>query len=226
MSHSTHVGFNGPLRSSAGRCAIFDREPAPPHSSIRPPACGDKLVGVGSGARRSRGPRPPERIAKALALLASGVGNNPDALAKVRRADVGGRDATPERIIPAGGKLAEYLCHSPSKQRCDVLHDDEARSKLANETSIFAPQSRALPVETGARASEGDVLAGESAADVVDGDSVSGKSVGCEGSDVVIAGNLRPMLRQHAPAIGIDFAKRDRAERAGALEPERKAADS
>jgi len=111
-------------------------------------------------------------------LLASGVGNNPEALAKMRRADVGGCEATPERIIPAVGQVAENGGHPPPKQGCHVFHDDEAGSKLANDSSVFAPQARTFPVEAGALASVGEVLAGESAADGVDAQSIAGKNVG------------------------------------------------
>jgi hypothetical protein len=42
-------------------------------------------------------------------------------------ADVGGADATPERVIPCFGQVAEYMVETavlPAK-RGDVLHDDE-----------------------------------------------------------------------------------------------------
>jgi hypothetical protein len=183
-------------------------------------------VGVGRGARKFLGDRPPERIAEALVLLASGVGNNPDTLPEVRRADVGGCNATPDRIIPAFGQVSENDSHSPSKQSCDVLHDDEAGSKLANESSVFEPQARAFPVETASLPGEADVLAREAPADGVNGDSVSGKSGSVKSSDVFISGHARPVLRQDSPAEWVDLAKGDGLEGAALLKAEREAADA
>jgi hypothetical protein len=54
-------------------------------------------------------------------------GEQEHAFAAVRGADVGGADATPERVIPCFGQVAEYTVESsafPAK-RGDVLHDDE-----------------------------------------------------------------------------------------------------
>jgi hypothetical protein len=54
-------------------------------------------------------------------------------------------------------------------------------------------------------------LAGEAAADDIDGNSVSGKSVGCKGSDVLVAGDAWPVLGEHSPAERIDLAEGDGA---------------
>ncbi|OKI21395.1 hypothetical protein A6A25_08675 [Saccharothrix sp. CB00851] len=51
-------------------------------------------------------------------------------LAAVRGSDVGGADATPERVIPRFGQVAEYTVESsvaPAKSG-DVLHHDERGS--------------------------------------------------------------------------------------------------
>jgi hypothetical protein len=48
----------------------------------------------------------------------------------VRGSDVGGADATPERVIPRFGQVAEYTVETsvtPAK-RGDVLHHDERGS--------------------------------------------------------------------------------------------------
>jgi len=48
----------------------------------------------------------------------------------VRRADVGGADATPERVIPCLGQVAEYTVETsalPAK-RGDILQHDECGS--------------------------------------------------------------------------------------------------
>jgi hypothetical protein len=51
-------------------------------------------------------------------------------LAAVGCADVGGADATPERVIPCFGQVAEYAVESSvaPPERGDVFHDDERRS--------------------------------------------------------------------------------------------------
>jgi hypothetical protein len=57
-------------------------------------------------------------------------GEQEHAFAAVRGSDVGGADATPERVIPRFGQVAEYTVESspaPAK-RGDVLHDDERGS--------------------------------------------------------------------------------------------------
>jgi len=83
---------------------------------------------VGSGARKSRGDLPPERIAVAFVLLASGVGNNPEPVAAVRGANGGSWYAVPPRIIPERGQVSENVSKPSTKERCDVFHDDEGGS--------------------------------------------------------------------------------------------------
>jgi hypothetical protein len=45
-------------------------------------------------------------------------------------ADVGGADATPERVIPCFGQVAEYTVQTPvfPAEGGDVLHDEQRRS--------------------------------------------------------------------------------------------------
>ncbi|MBB4966898.1 hypothetical protein F4559_004257 [Saccharothrix violaceirubra] len=79
------------------------------------PSC---AVGVGSISASSVG----------AGLAQPGEQEHP--LAAVRGADVGGADATPERVIPRFGQVAEYTVESsvaPAK-RGDVLHHDERGS--------------------------------------------------------------------------------------------------
>jgi hypothetical protein len=71
--------------------------------------------------------------------VAVGVGNNPYAVALMRGANGGSRYAMPFRIKPERGQVSENSLKSPSKQRCDVLHDDVAGSKLANNSGVLAP---------------------------------------------------------------------------------------
>jgi hypothetical protein len=97
-------------------------------------------VGVGQrGLVKSRGERPPERIAVAFVFEASGVGNNPDPIATVMGANGWSWDAVPPRMIPERGQVSENVSKSSTKERCDVLHDDELGSQLANESGVLAP---------------------------------------------------------------------------------------
>jgi hypothetical protein len=57
-----------------------------------------------------------------------GVGNNPEPVPQVRGANVGSAYAVPFRIIPERGQVSENSLNPPSKQCCDVLHDDDAWS--------------------------------------------------------------------------------------------------
>jgi hypothetical protein len=97
-----------------------------------------------------------------------GVGNDPDPVSSVRGANGRSRYAVPLRVIPARGQVSEYALHSSSKESWDVLHDDVPGSKLANESGVLAPKTRAFPVESCALAGVGEVLAGEAAGEDVD----------------------------------------------------------
>lgn len=71
------------------------------------------FVGVGS---QLRGDRPPERIAEALVFEASGVGNNPDAVSDVGRANGESRKTVPPRIEPERGQPSENSVKPPNKE--------------------------------------------------------------------------------------------------------------
>jgi hypothetical protein len=70
----------------------------------------------------------------------------------------------PLRIIPERGQVSENVSKAPSKQSCDVFHDDVGRSYLANEPGIFAPEAGSFAGQSGAFAGNADVLAWEPAA--------------------------------------------------------------
>lgn len=108
--------------------------------------------------------RPP----LAFASPAVGVGNNPESITDVRRANGGSGYARPFEVIPARGQITGDSIESSNKERCDVFHDDESGSKVANESRIFSPQSAPLAGQTGPATGDADVLAGEAADDDVD----------------------------------------------------------
>jgi hypothetical protein len=65
--------------------------------------------------------------AAVLGGTGAGPGAQEHSLAAVCGADVGGADATPERVIPCFGQVAEYTVQTsvaPAK-RGDVLHHEE-----------------------------------------------------------------------------------------------------
>jgi hypothetical protein len=124
--------------------------------------------GVGqSGFKKSRGDRPPERIAEAFVFDASGVGNKPEPVSTVRGANGASRYAVPPSVVPERGQVSENVSKSSTKERCDVFHEHVAGSKLANEAGVLTPEARALARKASALPCEADVLAGEAAADGV-----------------------------------------------------------
>jgi hypothetical protein len=136
------------------------------------------------------------------------VGNDPEALSGMWRANRGSRYAMPLRIVPEGGQVSENSVHPSTKQLCDVFHENVVGSNLANEARVFSPKTGSLPVKTARRASPREILAREPTADDIDGNSVSAKSVGCKGSDILVPFDVRPVLREDAPAKWINLALR------------------
>jgi hypothetical protein len=154
------------------------------------------------------------------------VGNNPDPISDVRGANVGSWYAVPLRIIPDRGKRTENVAHPVIKQLCDVLHENDAGSKLANETGELEPQARTVSEKTRSLASGRNILAREPSADRVNGNSIGSKPVGGEFADVMVAGHLWPVFRQHAAGKVFDFAEGDGLETARAFKAKGKPADA
>lgn len=172
-----------------------------------------------------RGDRPPERIAEALVLLASGVGNNPDSVPLVRGESGASRNAVPPQIEPERGQLSENGSKSPNKESCDVFQDNELRSNLANEPGEFKEKAGPFSIQTGAVTGEADVLAGEAAADESSSDPVGLESLSGEGFDVVIDRNSGPVMGQQVAADGFLLAE-GHGDHARGLEPNGEAADA
>ena len=129
------------------------------------------------------------------------MSNNPDAIPLVRGADGGRWYAVPFRIVPARGQLPENAVEPSSKQSCDVLHDDDARSNLANDARVLKKKSASLPIKAGSSACDADVLARKTSADDVDGVEI----VGANGVDVVESSGMRPTPFKNAPAEWINL---------------------
>lgn len=157
---------------------------------------------------------------------ATSVGNNPNALPGLRQANEGSWYAVPLRIIPERGQVSEYSAQPSMKQVCDVLHDDEAGSYLANKSGVLSPQSASRSVDPSECAGTADVLTGKAPAYDVNGNSIGSKSLEGEGANVVINRNLGPVLCQYFAGEGFDLTEGDRLETAGPFQPEREAADA
>ena len=159
ISHSTHVGFNAPpaIRSTASGNVLSGDFPLAISVSGLAPRFQSLLDGVGQirAATASGIPKPlPFRCfafsrsrrachvsndSLSFATIASGVGHNPDSVPTVRGTNGGSRYAMPFRIKPERGQVSENSAKAPSKQRCDVFHDDVSRAKLANNSGVLAP---------------------------------------------------------------------------------------
>jgi hypothetical protein len=72
------------------------------------------------------------------------MGDDPDPITEVRGADGRCRNAVPLRVIPERGQVPENLAERSaivdSQEVSDVLHEDEAGSKLANGSRELGPE--------------------------------------------------------------------------------------
>lgn len=162
-----------------------------------------------------------------LASMAWGVGNNPDAVSLVWGSNGGRRYNVPLSIIPERGKVSQNSSSSPSKQSCDVLHDDDVRSNFANKSPVMGPESASLACEPSPLSRNADILAREPTADDVDvGNSIPSKSVGAEFSNVFIYRHPRPMLGQYAPTERLNLAESHGFKSTCALKPKGESTDA
>lgn len=187
------------------------------------------VVGVGNRSRRkSRLPllplgRPP------FARFATGVANNENSLANVRRPEVRRGQHSPFRIVPARGQVAENSSKAPSKQRCHVFHEDESRSNKANDPGELGPQSALFAANPFSLACITDVLARKAAAHQIDVERRAASSpplAAKKVANVAESGDVRPVLREDAPGIFVFLHLPDRAEAAGAFKPKLDATDA
>lgn len=158
------------------------------------------------------------------------MSRDPNSISDMGGAKVASLYAVPARIIPDRGQVTEDagepFSTSARKEFWHVFHDREHWSNFANNTGELAPEAGALAINSRSLSSFGQVLAGESSADDIDGNSIGSKSVMGERPYIVIAGDRRPVFRQHAAGKFFDLAKGDRLETARALQAETEAADA
>jgi hypothetical protein len=140
MSQPTHVGFNEPLVRE-GPTARPKRPftGTVPFATESPVSLWSRAVGVG---QRNHDPRSREHIdGLSWFAFAVGVCNNPDSVTEVRGTNGRRRTTLPFRVIPELGQTSENVSHSapPRQEAWDVLHEDEAGSKLANGSGELGP---------------------------------------------------------------------------------------
>jgi hypothetical protein len=144
-------------------------------------------IGVGRSSSLNHEPASLLRIDGASWFaFAVGVCNKPEPVAAVRGAKGRSGKAVPLRVIPERGQVSKHSPESSSKESCDVLHDDVAGSKLANESRILCPKTRTVSVDPGSLSGEADVLAGEPAAEDIDVWHRHGHSPDFTFSDVIV----------------------------------------
>lgn len=135
-------------------------------------------------------------------------------------------ESRPLRIEPEGVKVTEDPTEgiSISNESCNVLHEDVSGSYCANDVSHPRP-SPTLVGGAELSASDRERLARESPADDIDSRAGLAEPPLRSGSDVVMAGYLRPVSGQHALAVGVELDLPDGGH-AGALQAELDATDA
>lgn len=121
----------------------------------------------------------------------------------MRSADLPRAQHIPLRIVPRLGQRPENGSEVvASKDRWDVLHDDESRSYFANQSHPLEEQSAAFAVDAGLLAGDGDVLAREAAAPYISRRDL----VTAQGRDVLMTCSARPVASKDGARIGVTFA--------------------
>ncbi len=161
-----------------------------------------------------------------LNAVALGVGHNPHSVPKLSGTSVGSWYAMPFSIIPDRGQASENTAKAPSKQSCDVLHDDDSRSNVANEAVVVEPQPASCAVKTFATACETNVLAGKSSNDCSRAYPVCSKSITGKFANIVIDRDTREACAQSRLRLAVELAQCDRFETASALKPKVDAPDA
>jgi hypothetical protein len=191
ISHSIHVGFDGPPRTV--------RRFFPP-------------------LRRSEVPGPP------LASEAVGVGQDEQAGPWVWGAHLASSEIAGADAVSGGSEVGVNSAESSGPQTGHVLPDHPGGSEGEDDGVHGRPEppwivlSESGPGETGG-------LAGEAAGDNVNGRAWPGLPPLDTGTDVVMAGHLRPVMGQHLLAERVVLHLADHAH-PGAFQSEVEAADT
>jgi hypothetical protein len=115
--------------------------------------------------------------------------------------DGGRRYAVPLRVVPALGQLPENDSESPAPESGDVLDHNPSGRKRANDPRELAPEPGVRPADSGSPAGEGEVGAGEAT-----GDQIDLRSAVADRPDVVVAGDLRPVVSEDRAAVSVHLS--------------------
>lgn len=122
-----------------------------------------------NGVRRRRSDGQSPRVTSdAFGVVHAVPRDDEDSLAAVGSTDLGSANSEPVRIIPSFGKLPEDGVEAPRREDGDILHDNETRSKVANDTSELKPEAAALIFEASTSPSRRHPLTRETSAEAVD----------------------------------------------------------
>jgi hypothetical protein len=142
------------------------------------------------------------------ALGVGSIADEYDALSEMRGTNRRSRYNLPLSIVPQPGKVGQDFREAAGAESSDIFHEDVARSCLANKTGRVGPEPsvvfRPFPAPR-----ERGWLAGEAGREDVDASVDVSEVPSVEGSHVVPAGDMGPVLLEDLPAIGVDLAKTD-----------------
>jgi len=105
---------------------------------------------------------------QAFQLCAVGVSNHEKPGAVMGRSNAGSSKHSPFRIHPHSGQVSENSAKPPRSEHWRVLHKDESRSNLTNDSGHFQPKAGSFAVDSCARSALADVLAGKSSGNDID----------------------------------------------------------
>lgn len=154
--------------------------------------------------------------------LRVGVGHHEKPATTVRSSEILSSESEPDRIVPERGKVTEHDVEPAKSEVCDVFHDDEARSKLANDSRELEPKAAARTADANLLASLGDVLAGEPAADDIDGAELARP----DRANVVESLDVGPVLREDLAAELVALDLPEHGTESGPLEAEFESANA
>lgn len=101
-----------------------------------------------------------------FASFAVAVGQDEEPPSPLGRSDISRREQIPLRIEPEVGQVSEDVSESPSNESWNVLQEDEARSRIANDPGDGRPYPP-IVFEPSASAGVGPGLAGEPRSDEI-----------------------------------------------------------
>lgn len=139
---------------------------------------------------------------------------------------MGSWNAVPLRIIPDRGQGPKNGIQPSTKQRADVLQDDELWSQFANKAGDLKEEAASLAGQPQTVTRDADVLAREATANTVNGNSIGSKSLCGKFPNVSVAGDIRPVLCEDFAREFFDLAEGDRFKSSGSFKAKAKSSNS